>query len=269
MPAPKKAMFSKLAKVNFASKNINLPVNWEKPGTQYPDAFKPGEKSVAPNPPMTLFREATLNKYHVDTANTIGKAFEDFIEGTCGAICGAIDKWMKMTSIAGVIIAGPVGALLPGCVLGPPLTPLIFASAPKSTPQEIKYSKAIANAVGMLWQPWQSGLMGTLMYPAFTACPAPMPPTPNVPMPVAMFPSAGEAGLSPMNMKGLMEANLADPEALHASDLFDAVSNAFATIFQAFKTTTMIQNVLGTGSPAVPGGPVVGGTVIPKPGVFV
>ncbi len=62
--------------------------------------------------------------------------------------------------------------------------------------------------------------------------------------------------------------------ALHASDLFDSVSRAFNTIFQTFKTTTIVQNVLGTGPvptfapPVVPAGPVLAGTVIPMPGVL-
>ena len=34
---------------------------------------------------------------------------------------------------------------------------------------------------------------------------------------------------------------------IHASDLFDAIANAFNTVFQIFKTSTLVQNVLGTG----------------------
>jgi len=72
-----------------------------------------------------------------------------------------------------------------------------------------------------------------------------------------------------------MDANLADPKALHASDLFDAIAKAFNTIFQVFKASTMVQNVLGMGPiptfapPFVPVGPVVMGSVIPTPGVLV
>jgi len=275
MPAPQKAMLSRLAKTNFASKHIKLPVNWKQPGDQYPEAFQKNERKIAPNPPMTLFKEPTLNKYHVDTAGTIGKKFENYIDGACAAICDGIDKWMKMTAIAGVIINGPTGMLMPGCVIGPVLTPLILATAPKSRPQELKYSKAIAQAFGTLWQPWHSGLTGTLMYPPFAAFPGPVaPPMPNVPIPLIALSSPGEAGLSPGSLKSTMEANLADPKALHAPDLFDAIAKAFHTVFQIFKTTTIIQNVLGTGPiptfapPVVPAGPVLAGTVIPTPGVL-
>ena len=276
MPAPQKSMLAQLAKVNFISKGINLPMDWSQPGDQYPDAFKPSEVATAPNSPMNLFRDATLNKYHVDTAKTIGKQYEKYIDGICGAICDSIDKWMKMTMITSALINGPVGVVLPGSFVGPPLMPLILATAPKSTPQEMKYSNAVASALGTLWQLWQTGLMGTLMYPAFAAFPGPVaPPMPNIPLPLIAFSSPGESGLSPSTLKITMDANLADPTAQHASDLFDAIAKAFNTVFQVFKASTMVQNVLGMGPiptfapPFVPVGPVVMGTVIPTPGVLI
>ena len=118
--------------------------------------------------------------------------------------------------------------------------------------------------------------MGTLMYPAFAAFPGPVaPPMPNIPLPLIAFSSPGESGLSPSTLKITMDANLADPKALHASDLFDAIAKAFNTVFQIFKASTMVQNVLGMGPiptfapPFVPVGPVVMGTVIPTPGVLI
>jgi len=275
MPAPQKEMFCKLAKANFLSMGIKLPMGWAQPGDQYPGAFDSSELAVAPNTPTNLFREASLNKYHVDTSKDIGEKFEKFIDGICGAISEAIDKWMKMATIAGVIINGPVGMMLPGNVAGPPLTPLILSKAPKKTPQESRYSNAIATALGTFWMPWHMGLMGTLMYPSFAAFPGPVaPPTPNIPMPLITFSSPGESGLSPGSLKGAMMGILGDPKALHASNLFDAITKAFSVVFQTFKASTMVQNVLGTGPiptfapPFVPVGPVLGGTVIPKPGVL-
>lgn len=275
MPAPQKAMLSQLAKMNFVSKMIKLPMDWQQPPDQqqYPDAFQPSERMVAPNMPLNLFREETPNKYHVDTAKDIGKKFEDYIDGICGAICDGIDKWMKMTTVVGVIINAVVGVVKPGSVIGPPLMPLILATAPKSTPMELKYSQAIASAFGTLWQPWHMGISGMLTYPAFAAFPGPVaPPMPNVPMPLIALPSSGESGLSPGTLKSTMEANLADPMALHASDLFDAIAKAFNTVFQIFKASTLVQNVLGMGPiptfapPFVPVGPVVGGVGNGPPG---
>ena len=207
---------------------------------------------------------------------TSAEQFKAYIEGITGAISDGIDKWMKMAMITTVIINGPVGMLLPGGVVGPPLMPLIMATAPKTTPMEIRYSTAIANAMGQQWQIWCMGLMGTLMYPAFAAFPGPMaPPTPNIPLALIALSSPGEAGLSPDALKGMMTVFLADPQANHALDLFDALSKGFNTIFQTFKMSTMVQNVMGMGPiptfapPVVPVGPVLGGWVIPVPGVFV
>jgi len=276
MPAPQKNLFSQLAKMNFMLRGIKLPIDWSDLGAQYSDAFQTAEKMVAPNTPMNLFREVSLNKYHVDSAKDIGEKFEEYIDGICGAICDAIDMWMKMTMIGGAIINGPVCNVLPGGVTGPPLLSFITGFAPKSTPMEMKYSNAIANAFSTLWQTWHMGLIGILMYPAFAAFPAPMaPPTPNIPIPLITFSSPGEAGLSPSSLKGMMVANLGDPKAQHASDLFDAISKAFSNVFQIFKASTLIQNVLGMGPvpiyapPFVPAGPVIMGSVIPTPGVLV
>lgn len=274
-----------LAKMNFIAKGIKLPVDWEeltdkitdpenKAGRDmYPEAFKPAERRIPPNSPMNLFREATSNKYHVATAKEIGEQYEKFIDGICGAISTGIGQWMSVATIVGVNIFGPVGILHPGCVVGPPLMPFILSSAPKATPMELKYSIAVANAIGTMWLPWHIGLTGILSYPAFAAVPAPIaPPMPNIPMPLIAFSSPGEAGLSAATLKALMDANLADPTALHASDLFDAISKAFETVFPMFKATTLVNNVLGTGPvptfapPVVPVGPVLGGIGIGPPG---
>jgi len=274
MPAPQASLFSKLTKLFFAVKMIKLPTDWQDLGEQFPDAFQENEKQAPPNSPLDLLPEPTLNKYHVDTASGIGKKFEAYIDGVCGAVCDGIDKWMKTSAMTGVLIMGPVGILMPGGGQGAPLTPLILASAPKKTPQETKYSNAIAGAFGNLWQLWHTGLSGVLTYPpTFAVCPSPVhPPTPNIPMPLITLASPGEAGLSPTSLKGMMTANLGDPTALHATDLFDSIAQAFSIVFRMFKASTMVRNVLGTGPvptyapPFVPVGPVLGGVGNGPPG---
>jgi hypothetical protein len=274
MPAPDKDLFALLTKYSFIAKMKLLPIEWGPPGPQYPDAFNPEELVVAPNKPLNLFREVSLNKYHVEAAKTIGEQFEKYIEGICGAISQGIDLWMKLVGVFGVLINGPVGTVFPGCFISPPLGPLVLADAPKNTFQETKYSNAISNALGQNWQAWQSGLMGVLMYPpTFAVFPGPMhPPTPNIPLPLITLGSAGESLLSPGMLKSTMEQFLADPKALHAADLFDSIANAFYIVFTIFKASTLVQNVLGTGAvptfapPVVPVGPVVMGLGTGPPG---
>jgi len=175
MPAPDKDLFTQLAQSNFAGLGIELPADWEEPGSQFPDAFAASEISASPVAPTNLFQQATLNQYHVDSATDIGELLATYLEGICGATCDGIDQWMSAASIATVIIAGPVGTLTPGGVVGPPLMPLIMASAPTETEAELNYSTAIADAVSTGWQAWQTGLMGTLMYPALLPSPAQLP----------------------------------------------------------------------------------------------
>lgn len=273
MPAPQKALYKQLAKQMFAAKAIPLPGGWAKPGNQFEDAFSAAEQVAFPNSPTNLFRESTLNKYHVDTAKDIGKSFEEFIDGTCDAVCDGIDKWMKVTTIAGVIINAVVGILPPGGVIGPPLGPLIMAGAPKKTPMQLKFSTAIANAFGNAWLTWSMGLTGQIMYPAFAAVPSPVaPPMPGVPMPLVAFASPGEAMLAPATLKASMVGLFGDPTALHSNDLFDALTQGFTAPFTMFKATTMVQNVLGTGPvptfapPFVPVGPVLAGVGTGPPG---
>ena len=273
MPAPDKSLFTQLTKTMFVAKAIVLPEKWKSPGEQFPRAFKAVELAVPPNAPTTLFKAASLNKYHVDAARDISQKFEGYIEGICGAICDAIGQWQSQATIANVIINGPVGMLMPGGVTGPPLGQLILASAPMKTPQEIKYSQAVAAAFGPAWLAWHTGMMGTLMYPAFAAFPGPMaPPTPNIPMPLIALPSPGEALMAPPTLKKVMASAFGDASAAHAEKLFDCLCTAFAPVFMMFKGSNQVKNVLGMGPiptfapPFVPVGPVVMGTGTGAPG---
>ncbi len=273
MPAPDKSLYTQLTKLAFVAKAIVLPENWKSPGAQFPQAFQAVELAVPPPAPMNLFKAATLNKYHVDAANQIGQKFEGYIQGICGAICDAIGQWQSQATISNVIINGPVGVLMPGGVTGPPLGQLILASAPMGTPQETKYSQAVAAGFGPAWLAWHMGMMGTLMYPAFAAFPGPMaPPMPNIPIPVIALPSPGAALLAPPTLKQVMAAAYGDASVGHAEPLFDCLCTAFAPLFAMFLATNQVKNVLGTGPiptfapPFVPVGPVVMGMGTGAPG---
>lgn len=273
MAAPNKNLYQTLAKTIFTSKAIKVPVNFSKPNDQFDDAFDLTELIHPPAPPDNLFREATLNKYHVDAAKDVGKSFADFIDAMCGAVCDGISQWQATATMAGVMINAVVGVVTPGCVIGPPLTPLILALAPKKTPQEMKYSMAVASAFGNAWLTWSTGLTGQILYPAFAAVPSPVaPPMPNVPMPLVAFTSPGEAQLAPATLKQSMVGLHGDPTALHSDALFDAFAQGFSPVFNLMKVSTQVKNVLGTGPvptfapPFVPVGPVIGGIGTGPPG---
>jgi len=281
MPAPIAAVMSELAQMQFRSFSIKLPVDWTIPsgdpaGVHYIRAFSASERSSPPQlVPPGLFWAVSVNKYHCDTAREMSDKFSKFIKGICGAICSAWSQWQSAATMAGVVIAGPIASL--GQVVGPPLTPLILANAPKSTPQELKYSTAIANAIGAGWLSYTATIKvpGLPWYPAFAAFPGPMaPPTPNVPTPVIALTQV-TVPISKAVLKTQMIGLLGDPKAFHHQELFDSIADAFEKCFQVWQGATQVTNVLGTGPiptfapPIVPAGPVLGGVGTMPPGGLV
>ncbi len=278
MPAPQAAMLKNMARAMFKAHAIQLPVNWQQPsgkaGEQYVDAFKPSERAVPPDP-SALFIPASPNKYHVDTANSISNKFGTFIDGVCDAVAQAWGQFHSMAMLTGIVINGPVAA--GGTLVGPPLTPLIIASAPKATANEIKYSKTIATVIGTAFTQWQNAVKvpGLPWYPAFALFPSPMaPPMPNIPTPLVAIGAAGMSSMMDSALSGQMTSQLGDPQAQHHKELFDSIAKAVFSTFTLWHTTTMVNNVLGMGPvptfapPFVPAGPVLCGNNIPVPGIL-
>src|SRR5438067_4948049 len=190
MPAPQASMMQQLARLKFTSFSIKVPQGWQDPSgdpaaSHYGKAFKPEEKQTAPGAPP-LVQPASLNKYHTDTQKMhIGK-IGAFIDDTCSAICSAWSQWQSATTMVGVVINAVTAA--GGQLVGPPMTPLILASAPKNTANEMKYSNVIATVIGTAWLSFTATVKipGMPFYPAFAAVPSPVaPPMPNVPVPFA------------------------------------------------------------------------------------
>jgi hypothetical protein len=267
-----------LAKAQFQPAAPPLPIQWSQPsgdpaGRHFCNAFKPDELVQTPTP--GLFLPATANKYHCDTAREISDKFDAYINGICSAICSAWSQWQSAATLLGVIINAVTAT--GGQVVGPPWAPLILASAPMSTPQEAKYSNAIAQAVSNGWTMYQSTILvpGLPWYPAFAAVPSPVaPPMPNVPTPVVTLTQV-TVPVSKNALKAQMMANLADPQALHHKELFDCIAGAFEQCLVMWQASTMVTNVLGTGPvptfapPFVPVGPVLAGVGNMLPGGFV
>lgn len=269
MPAPQSSMLKQLAKLAFKAEAIKLPVDWKQPqgdpaGKHYVDAFKPSERAVPPDP-SKLFIPATPNKYHVDTVSTISGKFEKFIDGVCDAICSAWSTWQSAATMVGVMIMGPVASM--GQIVGVPWMPLILASAPKATPNELKYSNVIATVLGTAWLSYTASIKipGMPLYPAFAAFPSPVaPPMPNLPAPLMALTQVA-AGMGDSALSGQMIGQLGDPQAQHHKELFKSISKGVNQVFTIWQASTIFNNILGTGPiptfapPYVPVGPVVGG----------
>lgn len=271
-------MMKQLARAKLMSMNIKVPDGWSQPsgeaGDQYNKAFKPEEKMTSPAVPP-LFTPHTMNKYHTDVQKMLTSKFGSFMDGVCDAICSAWSTWQSAATLVGVVVNGPTA--MGGQVVGPPWTPLILASAPKSSPMELKYSNVIASVIGTGWLTYTSTIKVTGMpwYPAFVAVPSPVaPPMPNVPCPVQALMQV-PVSVSPAVMKGQMIGQLGDPQAMYHQQLFESICDAFDKVFTIWKASTMVTNVLGTGPvptfapPYVPVGPVVAGVANMTPGGFV
>jgi hypothetical protein len=267
-----------LARLKFTSFNIKVPQGWRDPsgeaGDHYGKAFKPEEKMTQPGMPM-LVQPASMNKYHTDTQKMHVAKIGKFIDDTCSAICSAWGQWQTAATLVGVVVNAVTAS--GGQVVGPPLTPLIMATAPKASPMELKYSNVIATVIGTGWLSFTSTIKvpGMPWYPAFAAFPSPVaPPTPNVPCPVAALTQV-PTSISASTMKSQMVGQLGDSQAPFHAELFEAICDGFEKCYNIWKVSTMVTNVLGMGPiptfapPYVPAGPVVGGTGVMTPGGFV
>jgi len=282
MPAPQGSMMAMLAKVKFAGAGIKLPTKWKdsngaSPSEQYGNAFKSGEGNTAPDsmaPP--LFMPQTMNKYHTDTQKKMDKLFSDYIDGITSAICSA---WSTNQALA-FMDGGQISAMMcmGGTVKWQKMESLIKAAGPNGTPQEQKYTKAIAKAVSDKWDSWIGGLQQIPMawYPSFVMLPMPMaPPTPNLPTPFIAAFAGSPSDMMASALKSAMVDALGDSDALHHADLFDAIGTAINACWLIWTASTLVTGVMGMGPvpsfapPFMPAGPVVGGSTLPTPGHFV
>jgi hypothetical protein len=280
MPAPQASAMKQLARLKFSGFGLKVPQDWQNPSgdpaaKHYGDAFKPEEKSSSPDttaPP--LFMPASLNKYHTDTQKMHNSKVGTYMDGVCTAICSAWSQWQTAATMVGVVINAVTA--VGGQIVGPPLTPLILASAPKGSPMEAKYSAVIAQVIGTAWLTFTATVKVTGMpwYPAFAAVPSPVaPPAPNIPCPFAALTQV-PVSISCNVMKMQMVGQLGDPKAPFHKELFESICDAFEKSYNIWKASTMVTNVLGTGPvptfapPYVPVGPVVGGVGTMTPGGF-
>lgn len=282
MPAPPAIMMQTFAKQKFASFNLKVPQNWQDPqgsaGDHYGRAFKPEEKGTTPamGAPL-LFQAASRNKYHTDTQKMLCSKFGSFIDGICSAVCSAWSQWHSLSTMVGFVVAGPTVSA--GQIVGPPLYPLIMASAPKANPSELKYSNVIAQVIGTAWLTYTATikLAGMPLFPAYSALAVPVaPPMPHMPVPIAQFINV-PVSVTMDILKGQKIAMLGDPQAQYAKELFESIAYAFDQCVQKWKTPvpagglgTSVANliVIATGGTPVSPIPAVGTATMPPGGIL-
>jgi hypothetical protein len=189
------------------------------------------------------------------------------VDRLCDGVASAWQLWQMTAFFTNVLVQGP--AAMMGQIQGPPLGPMVLALAGASSGPEAEAAQAVAGALDDGMKQWQSQpkFPGLPLYPSFAALPMPnAPPTPNVPVPVTAL--IGGAAPPHLNASG----RATDPgAAVVAEAVLGAISGE---AWQLWASSTLVANMLGHGPvptyapPYVPVGPVVGGTVLPVPGVL-
>jgi hypothetical protein len=275
MPAPQSSMMKQFARVKFSSNSLRVPEAWSDPqgdpaAKQYSDAFTASEKSTSPamvTPP--LFTAASMNKYHTDVQKMLTSKFGAFIDGITAAICSAWGQWQKSATMAGLVVTGPAVTL--GMFAPIPITPLILASAPKSSPAELKYSQTVATVVGTAWATYTASIkvVAPGAFPSYAANPpGPAVPVPNVPI---MLSSCIQvpAGMMAAALESQMIGMHGDPKAQYHKELFGAIADGVGQCFTTWMSSTTFNNlkVIGANPSPVTPGPVVGTAILPPGGV--
>jgi hypothetical protein len=247
--------------VSFASDKSMIPPS------QLPQTAVP-----LPMPPA-LFRAASNSAQDVANQKQYNQEFADFIDGICRALCQAHDQWRRIAFFRDVTINAVTA--VGGNLEGPGLQPFIISIAPMTGALgwAQQYSGAIAAGIQDRWNDFQHSITvpGLPWYPSFAMLPMPVaPPTPNVPTPLAACQN-NPFMIETAMIRDTIKRKLGAPGPF-SDQLFEAIAAGFSQAVRMWLPIQMITQVKGTGPvptfapPAVPGGPVVNGSIIPEPG---
>ncbi len=266
MIAPQATILENMWKMHFKSKMIKLPTKfkgWTKQSKE--KLFKPTD--MRPPNPIKVFTQASMNKYHNKTNNSVADTFEKLIKNTSSGICQQWSTFHSSCKWVGTMVAAAIGIAAPATMMPPGLMagPLIYArcNAMSEKPDYQRVALAICNAFGTAFMAWQTGLgFYSLPYPSGAVQCTSMIPVPNIPLPLMVGISPGEAMMTKPALMGAM-IGMSMPLGNHVRELLDACSTSLATVFQTWKATSMVTQVIcGAGvapPPPSPPGPVAGG----------
>jgi hypothetical protein len=263
--------------------------------------FQPAPVVPQGAPLLISLKSPSPAKIEVDTLIEVNNALYTILKNVCDAISACWQNWQNSATFQGVLINGPVGLGMPGCLVGTgmekdmilmQLMPSIQSAqntreAQKAKKESLslkepvegipsstrlssdfdflkKHYEAIASALASAWEIWQSGYQVTLSYPAGAACSLTLPPTPNLPVPLAAgFSPADVIMIKPL-LKLQMDCNYTSAERHPqiTDAIFTSIASAFDQAFTLWKAQTQITNVMGAGgvapAPPLPPGPVAG-----------
>lgn len=271
MPAPQALVLQKHTRVQFAARRLTVPTDWSPPtgedAVQFAEVSSKAGVDVVPDPsPPALFRAASSHPLHVETQRNLSRSIGAYLDGVSASICGAWKRWQEAASMTGITVTSMTAS--GGTLTGPVWEPLIMASAPRRTPLMLQYSMAIATAISNGWLKYEATIRIPELpfYPTFASFPgAVAPPTPNVPVPFTALAQV-TTPISKAALKKQMIVAFDNANAQFADELFESVAGGFEEVVTAWRASTMVTKVIGTGPvptyapPLVPSGPVVAGT---------
>lgn len=197
----------------------------------------------------------------------------NYLPGITKAIALAFASWQAGATLTGVQIMAVTAT--GGKLSGPPLEGLIKASAPAG---HAVLNNAIAAGVHNQMKQFEQGVKvpGLPWYPTFAAFPGPVaPPMPNAPTPLMTIAAGGAAALKGDQVRNAIVQKLPTPRPPGSEQVAGAVAAALEAAVVMWLASTMVTNVMGSGSvptfapPYVPVGPVVGGLGNMVPGGLV
>ncbi len=264
-----------LGALRFQSKGMRLPTDYTfvSPADRsaYVSSLPQQDRVAVPRLIPQWFKPELPIAPHQLMCDHVGQGFKDLHDTLCDAVAYGHNMWRLQARFTALPIAGPSVIGPPGCLVGPPLAPLIkqFPACAALTPIQLPYREAVALGVSQAFAAWQSAVVipGLPLFPSYSMQPpGPAIPTPAIPQKLLAFVSANVASLMvPTIMKELMMGCF-DPTAKHDNPnyeaFFDAVSTVLALAFIAWLSNQMVIGLVGSGAVGSPlGGPVAGVTM--------
>ncbi|MFO1303337.1 MAG: peptidoglycan-binding domain-containing protein [Burkholderiales bacterium] len=193
------------------------------------------------------------------------------------AVKAGINHWQAQARFVGVTIHGAFATGAPGCLVGPAIFGPMSAWLGSIKGEDNAIAQAVGKAIANAFQRWQKSVAITGMnwYPGFAAFPGPVaPPTPNVPCPLIALKSNTNELMYEASLLQVLKQGATGSPSPRAAAVHAALAEPLARAFLMYMTMTMVIGVMGQGRvptfapPTARAGPVVGGSVIPAPGVL-
>ena len=162
------------------------------------------------------------------------------VSAVVAAFTAALDTWKLTAAFTGIVVNGVTALGSRGCLIGPPLAPIMIARLTLSG-DDRAIAIAAAQGIGTNFAAWQNGVTvpGLPWYPAFAAFPGPVaPPMPDIPTPLVALVSSG---LGKMNDPNALQAAMV---AAASVSLRDRAKASFASI--ATQVALQFQTMLGS-----------------------